>query len=135
MNSLLLIDDDAATLKAYTAVLNALESTLCVTNALSAEAALRYVQAMPFDAVVCDFMLPGLDGLEFMTNCASVQSDTPVILITGSGDAELQKGRHTSGGLCRAPQAGRVRSLAVGGHTGHLAETCDGHVHRGKGVS
>jgi len=91
MSSLLLIDDDAATLKAYTAVLNALEPTLCITNALSAEAALRYVRAMPFDAVVCDFMLPGLDGLEFMTNCARVQSDTPVILITGYGDAELEQ--------------------------------------------
>ena len=44
MASVLIIDDDAATLKAYTAVLTALEPTLYITNALCAETALRYVR-------------------------------------------------------------------------------------------
>jgi two-component system response regulator YesN len=91
MGKVLIIDDDAATLKAYTAVLTALEPTLYITNALCAETALRYVRAVPFDAVVCDFMLPGLDGLDFVKECARVQPDTPVILVTGYGDADLER--------------------------------------------
>ena len=91
MGKLLIIDDDAATLKAYTELLKALEPTLHITNALCAETALRYLQAVPFDAVVCDLMLPGLDGLNFVVKCAEVQRDTPVILVTGYGGAELEK--------------------------------------------
>jgi DNA-binding NtrC family response regulator len=91
MGKVLIIDDDAATLKAYTAVLTALEPTLSITNALCAETALRYVCAVPFDAVVCDFMLPGLDGLDFVMECARVQRDTPVILVTGYGHADLER--------------------------------------------
>ena len=91
MGKVLIIDDDAATLKAYTALLTALEPTLSITNALCAERALRYVRAVPFDAVVCDFMLPGLDGLAFVMECAWMQPDTPVILVTGYGDADLER--------------------------------------------
>ena len=91
MGKVLIIDDDVATLKAYTAVLTALEPTLYITNALCAETALRYVRAVPFDAVVCDFMLPGLDGLDFVMKCDRLLPDTPVILVTGYGDADLER--------------------------------------------
>lgn len=62
-----------------------------MTTALCAETALRYVRAVPFDAVVCDLMLPGLDVLHFGVKCAEVQRETPVILITGYGDVDLEK--------------------------------------------
>ena len=88
---ILLIDDDPGTLVAYTEVFAALEPTVHVTTAGSAEDALRFLHTVPFDAVVCDFVLPGADGLSFVDQCAAIQPGIPVILVTGYGDAGLEK--------------------------------------------
>jgi len=91
MARLLLVDDNPGTLVAYTEVFAALEPTIHVTTALSAEIAFRFLQSVPFDAVVCDLVLPGVDGLCFVDECVTIQPGLPVILVTGYGDAELEK--------------------------------------------
>ena len=91
MARLLLIDDDPGTLVAYTEVFAALEPTVHVTTARSAEGARRFLHTVPFDAVVCDLVLPGEDGLSFVDECAAIQPGIPVILVTGYGDAELEE--------------------------------------------
>ena len=91
MARLLLIDDDPGTLVAYTEVFAALEPTVHVTTARSAEHARRFLHTVPFDAVVCDFILPGEDGLSFVDECAAIQPGIPVILVTGYGDTALEK--------------------------------------------
>ena len=91
MARLLLVDDNPGTLVAYTEVFAVLEPTLHVTTALSAESALRFLHTVPFDAVVCDLVLPGVDGLCFVDECMIIQPGMPVILVTGYGDTELEK--------------------------------------------
>ena len=91
MARLLLVDDNPGTLVAYTEVFAALEPTIHVTTALTAESALRLMHTVPFDAVVCDLVLPGVDGLGFVDECVTIQPGMPVILVTGYGDTDLQK--------------------------------------------
>jgi DNA-binding NtrC family response regulator len=61
-------------------------------SATSGEQALRMVQATPFDVVVVDLKLPGLDGTKIVDRIRERRPGTPVVLITGhgSGHGELE---------------------------------------------
>src|ERR1700681_4249619 len=57
-----------------------------VTVAPFGRAALEHLSSAEYDAVVLDLMLPDMDGLDV---CRQVRtrSDTPVLMLTGRGDA------------------------------------------------
>jgi two-component system, NtrC family, response regulator AtoC len=55
----------------------------------SAEAGLAMLEAFRPDAVVLDFNLPGLDGLQALTRIVAVDPATRVVMITGHGNVEL----------------------------------------------
>jgi len=57
-----------------------------VTPYASAEAALRTVSAGFEGVVVTDLRMPGMDGRQFAERLSALDSDLPVILITGHGD-------------------------------------------------
>ncbi|MDF1799134.1 MAG: response regulator transcription factor [Planctomycetota bacterium] len=50
-----------------------------------AEALERHTPAEPFDLVVLDLMLPGLDGLEVCRRIRSAEDYTPVLILTAKG--------------------------------------------------
>jgi two-component system alkaline phosphatase synthesis response regulator PhoP len=84
----LIVDDDPLILDVLTTILD-LED-LEVRSAPDGEAALdRLAEELP-DVVVCDVMMPGIDGLEvcrrIKTNAAT--ADVPVILLTARDRAE-----------------------------------------------
>lgn len=91
MQRLLIIDDNPAALQAYSDLLAAREPAIQVTTAISAEAALESMDAAVFDVVVCDFRLPGLDGLGFVRACHEAGRDPAVVLVTGYGTIELEE--------------------------------------------
>jgi signal transduction histidine kinase/DNA-binding NarL/FixJ family response regulator len=83
-----LVIDDHADMRAY--VRKHLAPQYRVIEAARADAALDLVRAQLPDAVVCDVMMPGMDGYAF---CRAVKSDPetdflPVILLTARADAE-----------------------------------------------
>jgi len=90
MGAVLLVDDDAATLQAYTALFAEREPATRVLTALSAEDAVGLLQVVVFDVVVCDLQLPGLDGLGLLKKMQAIQPETPLVLVTGYGDRELE---------------------------------------------
>jgi DNA-binding NtrC family response regulator len=49
---------------------------------------LERMQIEPFDVVFCDLMLPDTSGMEVLSWCKSIRSDTEVIIITGYGSIE-----------------------------------------------
>jgi CheY-like chemotaxis protein len=51
----------------------------------SAEQALERLQAHAYDVVLCDYQLPGLNGVEFLRRLSADGNDTPVVLVTGYG--------------------------------------------------
>jgi CheY-like chemotaxis protein len=59
-----------------------------VTLVNDAESALALVASQPpFDAIVSDYMLPGIDGLEFVSRLRSGERDrhVPILMISGHG--------------------------------------------------
>jgi len=90
MGAILIVDDDVATLQAYSALFAEREPSTRVLTATSAEDAIELLEALVFDVVVCDLQLPGLDGLGLLKKSHAIQPETPVVLVTGYGDRELE---------------------------------------------
>jgi len=61
--------------------------------------ALRWCGANQADAVVIDFMMHEMDGLEFVDRLRLLpgHADVPVLMVTGSRDAELQRRAEAAG--------------------------------------
>lgn len=83
----LLIDDDAD-LRASTE--QALDlAGLSVTGLSDAAEALGHITGGFGGIVITDIRMPGMDGMTLMTRIHEIDSDIPVILITGHGDVPL----------------------------------------------
>ena len=50
--------------------------------------ALRMVEQNPYDLVITDLMMPGVDGLEVLKKVKTVSEDTSVIVLTGYGTVD-----------------------------------------------
>ncbi len=84
----LLVDDE----QEFTSVLaERLEARgLQVETASNGAAALEKVQASPYDVVVLDLAMPGMDGIETLKRLLAQNPDLQVIMLTGH--ATVQKG-------------------------------------------
>jgi DNA-binding NtrC family response regulator len=91
MAHVLLIDDDQTLLEALHAVFEQARYTITSDTAITAEQALRLVEFSDYDTIVCDFSMPGLNGIEFLKECKAMRPDIPIILLTGYGTDELEK--------------------------------------------
>ncbi|MBP7166618.1 MAG: sigma-54-dependent Fis family transcriptional regulator [Bacteroidia bacterium] len=49
---------------------------------------LKKIEAEKFDIVLCDIKMPKMDGLELLDKIMEIQSETPVIMISGHGTIE-----------------------------------------------
>jgi EAL domain-containing protein (putative c-di-GMP-specific phosphodiesterase class I) len=78
----LLVDDDDLVRLAYQRQL-ASEAQVEITAAASGDAAVALLQCEPFDVVVSDVMMPGMDGLALLRIVRAHDQDLPVILMTG----------------------------------------------------
>jgi DNA-binding NtrC family response regulator len=61
-----------------------------VVTATSAEDALERIEKENFDAIVLDFMMPGMDGLQTLKEIKSKRPELQIILLTGY--ATIDKG-------------------------------------------
>lgn len=78
----LLVDDDLGVLKAYARSLAS--SGYLVEKALSATEAEALLREHRFDAIVTDISMPGLDGIQLLRIIRKLDSEVPVILMTGN---------------------------------------------------
>src|SRR5207249_11084740 len=65
----------------------------------SAGAALERIAVQDYDAIVTDIKMPGMDGLELLTEIRTRRPDTPTLMITGHGENDLVVGA-LRGGAC-----------------------------------
>jgi ActR/RegA family two-component response regulator len=77
----LIVEDDRGLLEVYTDIL--LERGFDVAAASDAAAALRALEAAPFDAVLSDVVLPGASGVDILRAVRERDLDVPVVLVTG----------------------------------------------------
>jgi two-component system, OmpR family, response regulator len=59
-----------------------------VVTATSAEEALDIISKESFDAVVLDFMMPGMDGIKTLRKLKGINPDLQIILLTGYATIE-----------------------------------------------
>jgi putative two-component system response regulator len=87
MSKILLVDDQAINLLYLTKTLKRLPDADIVTST-SAFDALLLCQQTQWDLVVADYMMPGMDGLEFIRKFRIMPGgeQTPVLMVTASSD-------------------------------------------------
>jgi len=88
MYSLLYIDDEPGLLEIGRLFLEQ-NGEFAVTCALSGDEALNLLQKNNFDAIVSDFQMPGMDGIEILKSVRASYGGIPFILFTGRGREEI----------------------------------------------
>jgi CheY-like chemotaxis protein len=85
----ILVVDDSEEVRSLIAFLLTGEG-YAVSEACDGEEALRRIKAEPFDVVVTDFQMPGLNGLEVMAHMREQDAQRPVIVVSGL-DTDLSR--------------------------------------------
>jgi len=82
--SVLLIDDEPALLEVLKPFVER-SGEMSVHTAQSATEALKILPEKTFDAIIVDYSMPDIDGIEFLKILRSEGNTTPVIIFTGVG--------------------------------------------------
>lgn len=82
----LLVDDEPDFLEVMAERMEA--RGMNVVTATSADEALKRLAAETFDAVVLDFMMPGMDGMETLKKLKDDKPELHIILLTGYATVE-----------------------------------------------
>ena len=90
MDRILVIDDDPLALATLELILRMGKGPGTVETARTAEAALLFTAGMSFDAIVSDIRMPGYDGIDFLRAVKATHRNTPVILVTGDDNWDLE---------------------------------------------
>lgn len=88
MISILCVDDEPSFLELTRAFLE-LQGDILVDSAPSALEAIEMLKGHSYDAIVSDYMMPGMDGLKFLSHVRAKQGNVPFILFTGKGREEV----------------------------------------------
>jgi two-component system, NtrC family, nitrogen regulation response regulator NtrX len=84
--SVLIVDDEAGVRSALGGVLR--DEGYAVEAVESGEACLDRVARTPFDVIILDIWLPGMDGLATLSRLRERRVDSPVVMISGHGNIE-----------------------------------------------
>ncbi|MGQ0710687.1 MAG: response regulator [Rhodoferax sp.] len=87
----LIVDDTQVNLVLFGALIKKLENTVPHTFADPFEA-LQWAADHPLDLVIVDYMMPGMDGLEFIAQFQHLpsQGDVPVLMITANDQKPIR---------------------------------------------
>ena len=88
MISLLYIDDEPDLLDLCKLFLER-EGEFSVATVTSAKSALQALSEGTFDAIISDYQMPEMDGIEFLKQVRRDFKDIPFILFTGKGREEV----------------------------------------------
>ena len=86
MPSILIIDDEKAIRKTLAEILS--YEGYKIEEAADGEEGLKKFSSTVFDVVLCDIKMPKMDGLEFLEKAREVNSDVPIVVISGHGNIE-----------------------------------------------
>ena len=84
--SILVIDDEEIMREILEALLS--REGYDVRLAANAEEGLNFARSMPFDAVIVDVMMPGMDGISALDELKKIDEELPVLMITAFASVE-----------------------------------------------
>ena len=88
-SSVLIVDDEEVVRRAH---IRSLADTGCRTRtAEDGQEALRVMEEQPFDVVLLDLRMPGLDGMDVLKTMKERWPDSEVVVITGYPTIEAAK--------------------------------------------
>ena len=79
---ILIVDDEKKVAFFLQESLEDLGDNYEVISAETAEAALQQIESQPFDLIITDLRMPGINGLELMKRVRDISPETRTILIT-----------------------------------------------------
>ncbi len=85
MIRVLLIDDEPDLLVIVKLFLEQ-DGDMAVTTAESAQAGLKFLADSQLDAIVCDYEMPGMNGIELLKTLRGMDLTIPIIIFTGKGN-------------------------------------------------
>jgi len=88
MISVLYVDDEPTLLDILKLMLEATQEFSVVT-AISAEVGLKALRTGQYDAIISDYQMPVMDGIEFLKEVRLAFGDIPFIIFTGRGREEI----------------------------------------------
>jgi two-component system, NtrC family, nitrogen regulation response regulator NtrX len=86
MPSILIIDDEKSIRKTLGEILN--YEGYKIDEASDGEEGFRKFKEKNYDVVLCDIKMPKLDGIEFLELAKEVNSEVPIIIISGHGNID-----------------------------------------------
>ena len=96
---ILLVDDDPALLEALWGTLQNRLDHFRLDTCDTAMKALDCVTARHYDTIISDIKVPGINGLEFLTQVRQIRPLVPVVMISGHADqAAVFQGDWRGGG-------------------------------------
>src|SRR5439155_12778553 len=87
VSQLLIVDDDHHTLASLARAFRLAGYEATVAD--SASQALQVVRARSFDLIFSDVVMPGKDGLAFLSELRALDVTTPVIMISGQATLDM----------------------------------------------
>ncbi|GAB7016468.1 response regulator [Methanogenium cariaci] len=110
MKHVLLVEDDPVLLKATELTLEKMGG-FEVTGVVNAELAIDEIMKRDYSAIVSDYDMPGMDGLEFLKTVRDSDNDTPFIIFTGKGREEIAIKAYEQGADHYLQKGGDTKSL------------------------
>jgi DNA-binding NtrC family response regulator len=86
MSNILIIDDEKAIRKTLGEILS--YEGYKLEEAGDGEEGLKRIREKEYDVILCDIKMPKLDGIEFLERAKEINSDIPIIMISGHGTIE-----------------------------------------------
>jgi DNA-binding NtrC family response regulator len=86
MATILIIDDEKSIRKTLSEILS--YEGYKIDEAGDGEEGLKRFSEKTYDVVLCDIKMPKLDGIEFLEKSREINSDVPVIMISGHGNID-----------------------------------------------
>ena len=85
--SILIVDDDELVISSLRGVFS-LQTDYNVQEATDPKKAVELVERTPFDVVISDFLMPQMNGIDFLKEVSRLQPDAVRLLLTGYADKE-----------------------------------------------